>query len=280
MHRHRVETAIATLSLVTVGFVSVLPAVMPFDAVATADTAATGAAGLFVPAAGRLLDTRNGTGGYATPMPANTVRTVAAAGGAGIPASGVSAVALTLTVVGAGTIGAVSVAPGDVATPTGTALVFNPGDSVSNTDLVALHADGHCTCVAEHGGQPDHRRPGLLHGRQHPGAGRLRAGRPGADRRYPKRPERAAGPGGDGQFDDHHRGRPGQRAGWGQRRLRQHRRAGQTSNGYLRTYAAGAAVPTTGALGFDEATQAVSAAVPLSSGGAFTVLVGLVGRLT
>jgi hypothetical protein len=105
---------------------------------------------LFVSATGRLLDTRNGTGGYATPMPANIVRTVVAAGRAGIPASGVSALALTLTVVGASTIGAVSVAAGDVTTPTGAALVFNPGDSVSNTDLVALHADGTLHVVADH----------------------------------------------------------------------------------------------------------------------------------
>jgi len=75
-------------------------------------------------------------------MPAGAVRTVTAAGRAGIPAPGVSAVALTLTAVGAGTIGAVSVAPGDVATPSGAVLVFNPGDSISNTALVALHADG------------------------------------------------------------------------------------------------------------------------------------------
>ena len=59
-------------------------------------------------------------------------------------------VALTLTAVGAGTIGAVSVAPGDVATPTGTALVFNPGDSISNTALVALHADGTLRVLADH----------------------------------------------------------------------------------------------------------------------------------
>ncbi|MBV9822275.1 MAG: hypothetical protein JO144_08530, partial [Actinobacteria bacterium] len=121
----------------------------PHAAPAHADTQA-GAGGLFVPAVGRLLDTRNGTGGYSTAMPAGTVRTVAAAGRAGIPSTGVSAVALSLTAVGAGSIGAVSVAPGDVATATGTALVFNPGDSVSNTALVALHADGTLHVVADH----------------------------------------------------------------------------------------------------------------------------------
>lgn len=52
---------------------------------------------------------------------------------------------------------------------------------------------------------------------------------------------------------------------------------GQTANGYLRTYAADAAVPTTGALGFDNSAQAESVAIPLSSAGAFTVLVGAGG---
>lgn len=52
---------------------------------------------------------------------------------------------------------------------------------------------------------------------------------------------------------------------------------GQTTNGYLRTYAAGAAVPTTGALGFDDSVQTMSVAVPLSVDGRFTVLVGAGG---
>ncbi len=141
--------AVLVLVLAAVLMAALQVGVSPRSGPAAAD-ASTGPAGLFVPAAGRLLDTRNGTGGYATPMPAGAVRTVPVAGRAGVPDSGVSAVALTLTVVGAGTAGSVSVAPGDVATPSGAALVFNPGDSISNTALVALHADGGVHVLADH----------------------------------------------------------------------------------------------------------------------------------
>jgi len=242
-----------------------------------ADTTAAGTAGMFVPLTGRLLDTRNGTGGFTTPMPASTVRTVAAAGVLGIPSSGVSALALTLTAVGAASAGAVSVAPGDVASPTGTALVFNPGDSVSNTDLVALHADGTLHVVSN-------AAVNLIIDVQ-------------------------------GYFTDGTTTAPGGFVAVDQTRIVDTRNGtnvapaqvasggaitvtavglggvpsdasavyvniavlGQTTNGYLRTYAAGAAVPTTGALGFDNTTQSESVAIPLSADGAFTVLVGAGG---
>src|ERR1700709_422547 len=104
---------LVVLTLVAGGLSLTQVAIAPHGGPAQAD-AATGTAGLFMPAGGGLLDTRNGTGGYSPPCPAGGVRTVTAAGKAGIPTSGVSALALTLTVVGAGTIGAISVAPGDV----------------------------------------------------------------------------------------------------------------------------------------------------------------------
>ena len=147
--RRGAVSSVLALALTTGMLSAVQWLTAPQGSPARADASA-GGGGLFVPAAGRLLDTRNGTGGYSSPMPAGGVRAVTAAGRAGIPASGVSALALTLTAVGAATIGAVSVAPGDVATPTGTALVFNPGDSVSNTALVALHADGTLRVLADH----------------------------------------------------------------------------------------------------------------------------------
>lgn len=46
----------------------------------------TGTGGAFVPATGRILDTKNNIGGYDTPMPAKTWRTVTVA--AGVPADG------------------------------------------------------------------------------------------------------------------------------------------------------------------------------------------------
>jgi len=248
----------------------------PRSGPAAAD-ASTGPAGLFVPATGRLLDTRNGTGGYSTPMPAGGVRTVTAAGQAGIPASGVSAVALTLTAVGAGSVGAVSVAPGDVATPSGAALVFNPGDSISNTALVALHADGTLHVLADHA-------VNLIIDVQ----GYFTAGP-------------ATAPGGfvavsQARLADTRNGTgvPAARVGTGAAvTVQAGGMAGvpadasavyanitvlnQTAIGYLRTYAADQPAPSTGALDFDDSATAQSVAIPLSPDGQFKVLVGAGG---
>lgn len=121
----------------------------PHASRASADVS-TGSAGVFVSDVGRLMDTRDGTGGYSTPMVANTARSVAVAGHAGVPSTGVSALALTLTVINAGAAGTVTVAPGDVSSPNQIAasLTFNAGDSVSNTAMVALHSDGGIKVVA------------------------------------------------------------------------------------------------------------------------------------
>jgi len=246
--------------------------------VAVADTtAATGTAGLFVPLTGRLLDTRNGTGGYATPMPANAVRTVAAAGLANLPPSGVSALALTLTAVGAASAGAVSVAPGDVATPTGAALVFNAGDSVSNTDLVALHADGQLHVVSNAAVNLIVDVQGYF----------TDGGAAAAGGFVPLDPARLADTrsglsvplakvASSGTVTVQAAGRSG---------IPSDASAvyvniavlGPAANGYLRAYAAGSPVPTTDALGFDDSTMAQSVAVPLSADGRFTVLVGAGG---
>ncbi|HEU5271739.1 MAG TPA: hypothetical protein VFU36_17570, partial [Jatrophihabitans sp.] len=267
---------LAALALAAGTISALLPAAVA-PTPAAADTAATGSAGLFVPAAGRLLDTRNGTGGYATPMPAGTVRSVPAAGVAGIPASGVSALALTLTAVGSTTAGTVSVAPGDVATPTGTALVFNPGDSVSNTDLVALHADGSLqvltnatvSLIIDVQGYFTAGSDAAPGGFVPLGQTRIVDTRIGLNTVQGTVPTggsitvTAAGLAGV----------PADAAGV----YANIAVLGQTSNGYLRTYAADAAVPTTGALGFDDSAQAESVAIPLSDAGAFTVLVGAGG---
>ncbi len=264
------------LALAAGAMTAVQVGVSPRSGPASAD-ASTGSAGLFVPAVGRLLDTRNGTGGFSTPMPAGGVRTVTAAGRAGIPASGVSAVALTLTAIGAATIGAISVAPGDVATPTGTALVFNPGDSISNTALVALHADGTLRVLADHA-------VNLIIDVQ----GYFTAGS-------------ATAPGGFVAVDQTRLADT--RSGTGVRQAKVSSggsvtvQAGgsagvpadasavyanitalnQTAIGYLRAYAADQPPPTTGALDFDDSATAQSVAIPLSADGQFKVLVGAGG---
>jgi hypothetical protein len=277
MRRSRLRIALLASAALAAGGLVLAPA-PEHPAVAVADTTtATGAAGLFVPATGRLLDTRNGTGGYTSPMAANTVRTVSAAGVAGIPAIDVSALALTLTAVGASTAGAISVAPGDVASPTGTALVFNPGDSVSNTDLVALHADGNLHVVSNAAVNL------IIDVQGYFTAGSATA--PGGfvpvdqarivDTRIGVNAPQGQVPSG-GSITVTAAGLGGVPAGASAVYVNI-AILGQNANGYLRTYAADAPVPTTGALGFDDTTQAESVAIPLSNTGAFTVLVGAGG---
>lgn len=264
------------LALVVSGGSAVQLAVTPAAGPARADVS-SGTAGLFVPAAGRLLDTRNGTGGYSSPMPAGGVRTVTAAGRAGIPASGVSALALTLTVVGAASIGAVSVAPGDVATPTGAALVFNPGDSVSNTALVALHADGTLRVLADHAVNliidvqgyftaGDSTAPGGFVAVEQTRIADTRSGLNLPQARV------ATGSAASLQATDLAGVPADASAVYVNIAV-----LNQSAIGYLRAYATGAAVPTIGALDFDDTTQSLSVAIPLSGDGSFSVLVGAGG---
>ncbi|OII18411.1 hypothetical protein BIV01_02375 [Curtobacterium sp. MCBA15_013] len=59
----------------------------------------TGTGGVFVPATGRIMDTKNNIGGYSTPMPAKAWRTVHVTGVAGLPDDGtVGAVSVVATV--------------------------------------------------------------------------------------------------------------------------------------------------------------------------------------
>lgn len=113
--------------------------------------ASTGAGGMFVPLAGRILDTRNGTGGYSTPMPASTWRSVAVDGQVGIPSSGVSAVQVTVTAVAPASMGIVHLAPDGVADPPLLSnLVYNIGltGTVSNTAIVAVGSNGKIQAMA------------------------------------------------------------------------------------------------------------------------------------
>lgn len=265
--------------LAAVVMAGVLTAVVPSTGGAGRAAADSSAppGGLFVPAAGRLLDTRNGTGGYSTPMPAGAVRTVTAAGMAGIPTSGVSAVAVTLTAVGAPSTGSISVTSGDVATPSGSALVFNSGESVSNTALIALHGDGTLHVLSS---SPVNL---VIDVQGYFSAGPATA--PGGF--VPVDPTRIGDTrtGLNVPLAQVPNGGSVTLAGAGLAGVPANASAvyvniavlGQTVNGYLRTYAADAAVPTTGALGFDNSATAQSVAVPLSADGLFTVLVGAGG---
>lgn len=103
----------------------------------------TGTGGTFNPLQTRLVDTRNGTGGFSTPLSANAWRGYTVAGVGGIPATGVTSVVVTLTVLGAGTNGTISLAPNTSlpASPV-TFLLFNNGETVSNSGVVDVGTDG------------------------------------------------------------------------------------------------------------------------------------------
>lgn len=257
--------------------VGVQLAAAPHAARAAADVS-TGTAGMFVPVTGRLLDTRDGAGGFSTPMPANTTRSVQALGVAGVPSSGVSALALTLTVVGPGSAGGVSVAAGDT-TPNAAvpALVFNTGDSVSNTAMVAVHADGKINVRADH-------VVNLIVDVQ----GYFTTGSATAEGGFVAlTPTKLADT----------------RSGTGVAQAKVSNGGtvtiqatgavnvpvtatsvyvnitalNQAGNGYVRAYAAGSAVPSTNALDFVDVTTAQSVAVPLSADGKFSLTVGAGG---
>ncbi len=104
----------------------------------------TGTGGVFVPASGRVLDTKVGTGGFSTPMEANKYRTIKIAGTAGIPDDGtVGAVSLNATVSGTPDNGILYGRP-DADTSRTTMLIYNDnaGEYVSNTAIVAVSEAG------------------------------------------------------------------------------------------------------------------------------------------
>lgn len=90
---------------------------------------------MFVPVRGRLMDTRNGIGGYSTPMSANSWRTVTVAGAVGMPTTGISAVQLTVAAVTPTSQGAVNVQPTGSTPANATCLVH--GGAISGTTFAA-----------------------------------------------------------------------------------------------------------------------------------------------
>lgn len=104
----------------------------------------TGTGGVFVPATGRILDTKNNIGGYNTAMPAKTWRTVGVAGKAGVPNDGsVGAVSVVATVADIATQGQLFGRP-DASEPS-TMMGIYGGEDSQNTSfsaVLAVNADG------------------------------------------------------------------------------------------------------------------------------------------
>jgi RHS repeat-associated protein len=117
--------------------------VAPRAAKAHADVT-TGTAGLFTPLTARVMDTRNGTGGYSTPMAAGTWRTLPIDGVGGVPSSGVSAVAITMTVIGAAAAGQARAMPTGSSVQPVVALYYGDGSTgdQSGSAISAVGSDG------------------------------------------------------------------------------------------------------------------------------------------
>jgi hypothetical protein len=111
----------------------------------------TGTGGVFLPATGRLLDTKNNIGGYNTPMPAKTWRTVTVTGKAGVPDDGtVGAVSVVATVADISTQGQLFGRP-NASEPT-TMMGIYGGEDKQNTSfsaVLAVNTDGTIQVQAE-----------------------------------------------------------------------------------------------------------------------------------
>ena len=101
------------------------------------------AAGAFSPQAPfRQLDTRNGTGGTTGPVaPGATIR-VPVTGRGGIPATGVSAVAINVTATSPTSFGNITVHAGGTTAPGTSNLNFTPGDTTPNLVISPVANDG------------------------------------------------------------------------------------------------------------------------------------------
>ncbi|HEX3622441.1 MAG TPA: VCBS repeat-containing protein [Acidimicrobiales bacterium] len=90
----------------------------------------------------RTLDTRDGTGGVAGPIGPGATIAVAIAGRGGVPATGVSAVAVNVTATQPSTGGFLTVFPSGTARPLASNLNVGPGQTVPNLVLAKVGADG------------------------------------------------------------------------------------------------------------------------------------------
>lgn len=115
---------------------------------------ATGTAGVFVPASGRILDTRPASqvGPYLTAMPAGAWRSIQVNGQAGVPSSGVSAVVVNLTVVNQSGAGQLHADKDQTSTPNTavTYMNYTAAGAQSNTATIAVADNGKIQLESNH----------------------------------------------------------------------------------------------------------------------------------
>lgn len=114
----------------------------------------------------RLMDTRDGTGGPATPLVARVTRDLQVAGRGGVPADA-TAVVVTVTVTGPASGGWLVVWPAGTARPVASTLNFGAGQTIANLASVRLGAGGKISLYANTG---THVVVDVV-GYHHPGAG-------------------------------------------------------------------------------------------------------------
>ena len=106
-------------------------------------TAATGAGNVFHPVSpSRILDTRAGVGAPAAPLGAGATMNLQVTGRGGVPAVGVSAVVMNVTVTGPTAFSYLTVFPAGEALPLAANLNFVPGQTVPNLVTAKLGANG------------------------------------------------------------------------------------------------------------------------------------------
>lgn len=137
----RAVTAAATVLILLISLMTATSSIHP----ARADEAPDSQFMVVNPAV--LADTRNGTGGVgSTKVPGRGQVTFQVAGQADVPASGVSAVALNITAVGAEQSGWLTVHPSDAPSTVST-LNFHQGENVTGEDFTRLTSTGMVSVV-------------------------------------------------------------------------------------------------------------------------------------
>jgi len=107
------------------------------------DASVAGTSGTYTPLVpARVLDTRNGTGGFASAIPGNTSVNVQITGRGGVPATGVSAVILNATVTQTAGGGYLTISPTGSPMPLASDLNYAAGDTRPNLVVVRVGTGG------------------------------------------------------------------------------------------------------------------------------------------
>jgi hypothetical protein len=138
LHGRRSRTrAVAIAATAAIALFAGLLAAVPAQALSD-----TGTGGVFTPASGKVLDTRDGTGGYTTPFTANQWRSISIAGVAGLPNDGsVGSVTVDVTAISPSAQGQVFLSPDSTEADT-LGLIYNATGSTTNTVTLAVGDDG------------------------------------------------------------------------------------------------------------------------------------------